>query len=280
MSRKKAPEHVNHERWLVSYADFITLLFAFFVVMYSSSQVDNKKIARVSVAIQGGFQQLGVFSGSAPGPPQRSGAGGAYVAPPPASRPNLVGVAGPCERPPEVPNPSDIDVAQLRRELEQALGEELKSHEIEMRVGPSGLVISLREIGFFNSGEAALLPGGSSAIGRIASVLGDRGLEIRVEGHTDNMPIHNSHFRSNWELSTARATEVVQYLVENYGFDPRYVSAAGYSEYRPISSNDTVEGRSKNRRIDVVIVAQHPRPPYKEAAVIATGSDQRGSGRN
>jgi chemotaxis protein MotB len=93
---------------------------------------------------------------------------------------------------------------------------------------------------------------------RIATVLGGRGFEIRVEGHTDNVPVHNSRFKSNWELSSARATTVVALLIERHGFDPSLVSAAAYSEYRPLASNDSAEGRAANRRIDLVVVGQVP----------------------
>ena len=93
---------------------------------------------------------------------------------------------------------------------------------------------------------------------RIATILDGRGFEIRVEGHTDNVPVHNSRFKSNWELSTARATAVVALLIEQHGFDPLLVSAAGYSEYRPVESNSSVRGRAANRRVDLVVVGHVP----------------------
>jgi chemotaxis protein MotB len=252
--RKKQPGHANHERWLVSYADFITLLFAFFVVLYASAVVDNKKIAQVSAAIQGGFQQLGAFSGNTSLPNQAGSANQAPMILPEPAPPVLpandkgAGAGSGSFGPP--------DVDKLKHELEQALGEEIQKHEIEMRVTPEGLVVSLREVGFFNSGDATLLTGGQDTLTRIAKVLNAQGFHIRVEGHTDNRPIHNGRFKSNWELSTARATEVVSLLIEKHGFDPRQISAAGYSQYRPITSNDTQEGRQTNRRVDVVVVAR------------------------
>jgi len=249
--RKKAHAHANHERWLVSYADFITLLFAFFVVLYASAQVDNKKIAQVSAAIEGGFQQLGAFSGGAvllPSPAQKPGA-----VPPPSNVVDLAHGTGAGGYSP--------DVNLLRKQLEEALGEEIKKHEIEMRVTPEGLVVSLREVGFFNSGDAILLVDGQNTLTRIAGILNEKGFHIRVEGHTDNIPIHTSRFRSNWELSTARATEVVSLLIERHGFDPEQVSAAGYSQYRPIASNDTEDGRKSNRRVDLVVVAKATKTP-------------------
>jgi chemotaxis protein MotB len=265
MSRRKKPHaHANHERWLVSYADFITLLFAFFVVLYASAVVDNKKIAQVSAAIQGGFQQLGAFSGNTSLPNQAGASNQApVILPEPAPVPlPAEHNAGPGDGGGSF-GPPDVD--KLKHELEQALGEEIQKHEIEMRVTPEGLVVSLREVGFFNSGDATLLTGGQNTLTRIAKVLNTQGFHIRVEGHTDNRPIHNGRFKSNWELSTARATEVVSLLIEKHGFDPSQISAAGYSQYRPITSNDTDEGRQTNRRVDVVVVARTYRADAKSA---------------
>ncbi len=254
MSRKRRHKaHANHERWLVSYADFITLLFAFFVVLYASSQADKKKAAQVAASIKGAFQQLGVFTGSAvegvgvPGSP-------GILNPELTDAPlKVVKVAGNSEKTPGGTG-FGIDVDELRHQLETALGDEIRQHEIQMRVTPEGLVVSLREVGFFNSGQAELLKNGYKTLTRIATILGGRGFEIRVEGHTDNVPVHNSRFKSNWELSTARATTVVSLLIEQHGFDPLLVSAAGYSEYRPIESNETARGRAANRRVDLVVV--------------------------
>ena len=241
--RRKHQEHAGHERWLVSYADFITLLFAFFVVLYASSQMDKKKVVQVSAAIKGAFEQLGAFSGNA-----------AYVHAQPPLDPS--GAAAQAERSaPAISDEGLPDVDLLKRELQEALGEQIQKHEIEIHSTPEGLVVSLREIGFFNSGEATLLAEGQATLTRIASVLNEKGFQIRVEGNTDNVPIHTERFKSNWELSTARATEVVALLVEQHGFDPRLISAAGYSEYRPMASNNTEEGRKQNRRVDLVIVA-------------------------
>jgi chemotaxis protein MotB len=116
----------------------------------------------------------------------------------------------------------------------------------------------LREVGFFASGQADLLESGQATLTRIATILGGRGFQIRVEGHTDNVPVHNSRFNSNWELSTARATAVVALLVDRNGFDPSLVAAAGYSEYHPVQANNTVQGRAANRRVDLVVVGQVP----------------------
>jgi chemotaxis protein MotB len=258
--RQRKHAHVSHERWLVSYADFITLLFAFFVVLYATSEMDNKKIVRVSAAIQGAYQELGVFSGSAQGSALRVEAAPPGQVQPVLDRSQLAGVPFGDEA--GGSGGEGVDVDRLKRELEAALGDQIKRHEIEMRVTPEGLVVSLREVGFFNSGNDTLLQEGQAPLGRIARILNAKGFQIRVEGHTDNVPIHTPQFKSNWELSTARATEVVALLVERYGFDPMQVAAAGYSQYRPVTSNETEEGRKTNRRVDLVVVSR-PGPSYK-----------------
>ena len=253
--RKRHKAHANHERWLVSYADFITLLFAFFVVLYASSKADKKKAAQVAASIKGAFQQMGVFTGSAPeqiGIPGSTGVQHPEMTDTPLK---VVKVAGVDDKP-NATGGYGVDVDELRKELESALGDEIRKHEVQMRMTPEGLVVSLREVGFFNSGEADLLEDGQSTLARIATILGGKGFEIRVEGHTDNIPIHTSEFKSNWELSTARATQVVSLLIEKYSFDPLLVSAAGYSEYRPVGSNDTTQGRAANRRVDLVVVGK------------------------
>jgi chemotaxis protein MotB len=122
-------------------------------------------------------------------------------------------------------------------------------------------VISLKELGFFDSGQAALLPGAASKIERIAKVVSRPGLELRVEGHSDDQPIHNSQFRSNWELSAARAMAVLLLLVNDAGYDPRKISASGYGQYRPVADNLTPEGRRMNRRVDLVVVSARTAQP-------------------
>lgn len=275
MSRRRKKEaHVNHERWLVSYADFITLLFAFFVVLYSTSQVDNKKVVQVSAAIHGAFQELGAFTGSTQGSSLR-----VEAAPPGLEQVSSLDSDMVTDNSPNTGTgfgTGGLDITQLKQELEEALGDQIKKHEIDMRVTPEGLVVSLREVGFFNSGDAELLQDGQNTLARIAKILSAQGFQIRVEGHTDNMPIHNARFKSNWELSTTRATEVVALLVERYGFEPTQISAAGYSQYHPTASNASEEGRKMNRRVDVVVVARtNPKvkdSPKPTAAVTLGGN--------
>ncbi len=250
MNRRKAGgTHVNHERWLVSYADFITLLFAFFVVLYASAEMDKKKVVELSTAIQGAFQQMGVFANTPSAAPSEAKNGVRC-----ATTPSTSTAGTPMNN--TAASVGQGNAYDVQRELESILSNEIKQHEIEMRVTPEGLVLSLREVGFFNSGQARLLPSAVPKLARIAGVLNAHGFDIRVEGHTDDVPIHTSAFQSNWELSTARATEVVTLLVENYHLDPLKISAAGYGPYRPVASNQTAEGRGMNRRVDLVITSR------------------------
>jgi len=255
IKQRHSKEPANHDRWLLSYSDFITLLFAFFVVLFASSYRDNQTIKKLSQAIHVGFQELGAFSGG------QSNSGAAY--------PNLA--TDTSISTPQAQNAatgksdalatSSYDVAELRQQLEAAMGEELRQHEVVMRVTPEGFVVSLNELGFFDSGKAALLPGAAEKIERIAKVLSQHQLDLRIEGHSDDQPIHTLQFRSNWELSTARAMAVMQLLVDDSVFDPRKISVVGYGQYRPIADNATPEGRRMNRRVDLVVVAEAPPQP-------------------
>jgi chemotaxis protein MotB len=256
--KKKHPEHANHERWLVSYADFITLLFAFFVVLYSSSQVDKRKVGKLALAIQVAFQQMGAFptsntklplSESEPMPFQdvqvienvsRSQDLQRFVQPGTGSLSNAV-----------LPG----QIRGIQEEIEKALAPEIGRHVVEIKQQREGLVISLREMGFFESGSATMQRSSADAIDRLVGVLRDRPEMLRIEGHTDNVPIHNAHFQSNWELSTARAMELLRIFIMDYKFAPERLTVSGYGEYHPVDTNDTPEGRGHNRRVDIVVLA-------------------------
>lgn len=247
--RGRVEEAASHDRWLISYADFITLLFAFFVVLFASAYRDNQQIIKLARAIHTGFQSMGAFSGGADRT-STSKTSQASAAAQQAGMPREAASAA-----------SNIDVAELKRELTQAVGTELRDHEISMRLTPEGFVVSLTELGFFNSGRAALLPGAAGKIERIARVLSRHDLELRIEGHSDNRPIHNAQFQSNWQLSTARAMTVLMLLVHQCSYDPAKLSVAGYAQYQPIASNRTSEGRRENRRVDLVVLGSVPPRP-------------------
>jgi chemotaxis protein MotB len=260
VSRRRRPRpHVNHERWLVSYADFITLLFAFFVVLYASAQVDQQKVGKLALAIQVAFQELGVFPASTTQVPMD------LNDPMPFStvqtiqnveRSNEMGrIASPPKD--ELAAASQSDLSTLQSELQQALKDEIALHSVALHRESEGLVISLREFGFFNSGSATLKASAMPALDRIGAILAVRTCQLRIEGHTDNIPMHKAGIASNWELSTARSTELIRLLILRYRFSPERLSAAGYAEYHPIASNVTPQGRAQNRRVDLVILSDH-----------------------
>jgi chemotaxis protein MotB len=250
--RKEAEEATHHERWLVSYADFMTLLFALFVVLFASSHHDRKTIQRVSAAVKNGFQDMGAFSHGATmqdSPPSNV----------PGDAEPLSQSTSPGKQSATSPLNPSVEIAELRSDLSKALGQELERQEVDLRMTPEGFVISLHELGFFNSGEARLMPGAADKIKRIAAVIVKYGLDMRVEGHSDDVPIHNAEFASNWDLSTARATAVAMMLLDEAGVDPKKIAIAGYGQYHPNASNDTPEGRRANRRVDIVVVSSfHP----------------------
>lgn len=260
MSRKKRhAEHANHERWLVSYADFMTLLFAFFVVMYSTSQVDQRKVGKLAMAIQVAFQELGVFPASTSRAPISGSEPMPFNDVQEIARVERVASLGRIAPKSEGNSSGDnAALVNLRKELEQALAPEILRHEVALREEPSGLIISLREVGFFDSGSAQLRAKSLPAFNRIATLLSERAYHVRIEGHTDNVPIHTTQFASNWELSTARATELVRLLITKHGFVPQHLSAAGYAEFHPIAANNAEDGRALNRRVDVVILGREP----------------------
>jgi len=245
--RKRRASHSNHERWLVSYADFITLLFAFFVVLYASSQVDKRRVGRLALAIQVAFQEMGVFEASTTQVPLD------VTDPMPFSTAQAIentertASLGRIVSHPNGPLGSRVengDLSKLQTELASALGEEIQRGEIAMHREPDGLIISLREVGFFESGSAQMKAEAQAAFDRIAAMLRKGDYRLRIEGHTDNAPIHTAQFPSNWELSTSRATEIVRLLIVRDGFAPDRLSASGYAEYHPVVSNRTAEGLS------------------------------------
>jgi chemotaxis protein MotB len=264
---KKATARVSHDRWLVSYADFITLMFAFFVVMFSSAQMDKRKVGKLSAAIQAAFKQMGIFQAANSRTPMVT------TDPLPMENVQVVedgkGIAGQGDLPlpfEKMEGNPPKDLATLQKELAQTLGAEIQRHEVALTANREGLVVSLRELGFFDSGSAQLHASSEAAIGRIAEVLQGQPNNLRIEGHTDNVPIHNDHFASNWELSTARATEMIRLFITRYHHSPARISAGGYAEFHPVATNQTEAGRALNRRVDIVILASAPAGAVKGPA--------------
>jgi chemotaxis protein MotB len=236
---------VGHDRWLVSYADFITLMFAFFVVMYAFARADYKKQVQVAQAIDSGFRSLGAFSNHG----QRDGESGSSGAAPGGAGGNSAVVANL-----EEPGAVRQDLERLRAELARTFASQIAGHAIALEMGRDGLVISLREAGFFDSGSATPKPEALPTLRAIAVKLGPEPYDLRVEGHTDNVPIHTAAFDSNWELSSMRATGIARLFLEMKAIQPERISAAGYAEFHPVASNATPEGRAENRRVDLVVM--------------------------
>lgn len=246
MARKKIhPEHENHERWLVSYADFITLLFAFFVVMFATSQGDHGKAARVSESVRKALedgQMKSVVAAILGGTRDDKGKGNIQMKGPGGARPAVR----------EEPRPADL--AASLEPLRAALKLQIEKGQLQISLEQRGLVISLREASFFASGDDALYPGTYPTIQKIARVIAGLPSQVRLEGHTDAVPIHNSRFRSNWELSAGRSIAMLELLVSRFDIPQGRLAVAGYADTVPLESNDTDQGRAHNRRVDIVIL--------------------------
>jgi chemotaxis protein MotB len=253
MVRKRSRQYSrpSRDRWLVSYADFITLLFALFVVLFAASNADDQRAGRVAKAVKGAFHSFGVFA--------ESGKVVSLFEDEPNSTAILVSEdldstadVGP------VPFPSVSGNPQLD-ELTAILGQKLRgtieNGALRLSRDSRGLTISLTEAGFFAPGSAVIQAEAYAVVDQIAEIIRKVSNNVRVEGHTDNTPIHTAQFPSNWELSTARATHLLQYLIATASIPPQRLSAVGYGEYHPVVSNNTIEGRAANRRVDLVILS-------------------------
>ncbi|MDP1569126.1 MAG: flagellar motor protein MotB [Vicinamibacterales bacterium] len=227
--RRRQESHGGHERWLVSYADFITLLFAFFTMMYAMSTVDAQKFKAIASSMQVAFDKGG---GAPP-------AGLNAIMPADKG----VGEGG-----------IEDGMAALQQQMTERLAEAIALNQVGLERDGRGLVISIREAGSFGVGSADLSTAAADVLARIGEVLATAPHAVRVEGHTDNVPINTARFRSNWELSTARATNVIAYLVQQQRVDARRMSASGYGEFHPRVPNDDEAGRARNRRVDIVVL--------------------------
>jgi chemotaxis protein MotB len=245
--RKYVEEHTNHERWLVSYADFITLLFAFFVVMYSISQVNESKYRVLSNTLEDAFNQpelateaiqIGEKARSNPtnlielntnAAKTKDGEGGTDNA---ANMPD--------------------EFKQVADKIAAAFGDLMTQGLVTLRGNEEWLEIEMKSSLLFDSGDATLTNHALELLGQVAAILREQKNAVRVEGFTDNKPIHTVRYPSNWELSSARAAAVVQLFVEE-GIDSSRLVAAGYGEFQPVGPNDTPENRTKNRRVVLMI---------------------------
>lgn len=238
--RHHEAEHENSERWLLTYADLITLLLAFFIVMYSMSQVDAKKFGAVSTALNRILSGGGLLL---------KGESGTTI----AVQQSYAPVEG---------DNSRMVMADLVTEVR----EHNLTNKVKIRRDARGVVLSLSERVLFPSGSSDLGDSARTLLDTLSLLVSRLPNEVRVEGHTDNVPIHAGRFGSNWELSAARATSVVRYMIENHLLPPYQLSAAGYAEFRPLAPNDSPEHRSMNRRVDFVILAAIPPSPVEASS--------------
>lgn len=246
MSRRRDRSGPNHERWLVSYADFITLLFAFFVVMFATAKTDTSKAQAVSDSVKQALENesfpstLTILLGgrsdvniSGKGQNKSAGAGKTTVA-----------------------DASGKTLAELLPILSKELQQEIRNGRLALRMTSRGLTISFTQAALFPSGEDEIAPDFYGTIQTIADAMNKVPNPVRAEGHTDSVPIHNSKFQSNWELSAARSIALVE-LLTKFGVARERLSIAGYADTSPIDNNDTEQGRQKNRRVDIVILNEN-----------------------
>lgn len=241
--RKKTAHPENHERWLVSYADFITLLFAFFVVLFASSHADKQKARQVSASVKEALEQGHLPKAFV----ERFGR----------------------RRPPETPDPTEATLeaapqdstlaalAELMPSLQSltnSLAEEIESGKLSINMEPRGLVVSLKEAAFFPPAGDTINSEAYPIIQKIADSAKQLTNKILLEGHTDSTPIRNDRFRSNWDLSAARAIAMLNLMAERFAVPRERMSVSGYAETVPVAENETAEGRRKNRRVDVVFL--------------------------
>lgn len=246
--RRTDDEHENHERWLVSYADFITLLFAFFVVMYAISQVNEGKYRVLSDTLSSAFRRV---------PGSESGAQVTVS-------PNVqIPIINPNRRPPSIIKNDQATRAKkeklrnVARDINSALAPLVKEGKVRITEGALGVTVDINASVLFEPGDAQLDPRAVEALTAVAQVLAPTEFPVIVEGHTDNTPINTPFFPSNWELSGVRASAVVRLFVDN-GVDPRRLTATGYADQRPVDDNASPEGRARNRRVAITIEARTP----------------------
>jgi len=224
--KKREDEDIreNVERWMVSYADFVTLLFCFFTAMYAISNVDTEKLGKFVDSMRNAFN-VSDYSGS--------------------SFSIIEGI--------QIVSPVN---EEIENDIRKSLGSLMERSKggINIRHDSRGVILSISDRMFFESGSSEIKEEAIEVLNDIGGYLSRIPNKILIEGHTDNIPIHTESYPSNWELSAARAINVAKYLIKRYNIDPSRISATGYAEYRPIAPNDTPQGRAKNRRVDIVIL--------------------------
>lgn len=231
-------EHDHHDRWLISYADFITLLFAFFVVMYAISAVNESKYRLLSNSLGDAFGK----------PPTADAAVPAVTPRPPEVKPRTLQ---------QQTIEDQTNMTRVARSLLEVMGPLVKEGKVRMTQSRRGVSIEINANVLFAPGHAELQPASLTVLRAVADKLKAEPFNLEVTGHTDVMPISNSAFASNWELSAVRATSVVRLLADS-GIAPARLYAIGREASQPIASNDFAEGRARNRRVELMILSGRP----------------------
>jgi chemotaxis protein MotB len=235
--RKKHTTHANHERWIVSYADFVTLLFAFFVVLFATANADRGKAGVVAAAVRAALNETKV--------------GGAHgTASPVARKQNQDRNSAEVTR-------TAMELLPSMQLLERELKPEIQRGTVELQMEARGLTISFKQAAFFDSGSDQIKTDSIPTIGKVGSALMKIPNQVRLEGHTDNIPISSSRFGNNWVLSSSRAIAVLEVLTGDFRVPRARLAVGGYADVVPVASNETEEGRARNRRVDVVILSQY-----------------------
>jgi chemotaxis protein MotB len=262
VKKVKAAHHENHERWLVSYADFITLLFAFFVVMFATAQQDQTKAREVAESVREALKHGQLSQAIADIINHNKTMHGGKGISRDRTQPTPV-------PPDSKPAPAThADLVKSKEALQKALDKELNSGKVSVVLDGRGLVISLREAAFFASGDDTVNQASYPIIAKLSEVILNLSNPLRLEGHTDSVPIHTARFPSNWDLSTARAIGMLELLRDQYRVPVERMSVAGFAENAPVDTNSTEEGRAHNRRVDLVVLsaeAMNGEPPASPA---------------
>jgi chemotaxis protein MotB len=250
MARKKrGHSSENHERWLISYADFITLLFAFFVVMFASSQADKGRAQQVSDSVKRaleGEKLSSMLASVLGGAVDNVGKGNAMMR----------GPGGTQRSSEEKKEQKTAELVPSMQVLTEELKDEIAAGRIRINMEARGLVVSFQQAALFPSGEDVVSPSAIGAMEKVARAIAKLPNPVRLEGHTDSIPIKTARFRSNWELSAARSIATMELLATRFGLPRERMSIAGYANVAPVASNDNEDGRAKNRRVDIVILSE------------------------
>lgn len=246
---KHEEEHENHERWLVSYADFITLLFAFFVVMYAVSSVNEGKYRVLSDSLVQAFRSaVNVEGANIVTPPRESG----------SPVPVIIAKAPKPNRQQEAQRAKAREkMKSMADEIRKVLDPLVKGGQVHVTEGVHGISVEINASVLFAPGDATLEGSAARALQAVAEVVAPADFPITIEGHTDTTPIRTAIFPSNWELSAVRASSVVRLFVAT-GVDPRRLTAAGYGDQRPIADNSSPDGRARNRRVTILVESMLP----------------------